>query len=233
MNEMKILIADDNKAVAGVMKSFIEKNSKFKIFDIATSSVEQLEIMGNHNPDVVITDIMRKGESISGLDIIRVCEKQNKKVKFILVTASDKREFFRTNEDMPRNIIGYLRKPFEWNELIIQLQRADMIVSNCTGGLDPRYYSEQIINLDEELSAEEKAIMEKLDCKIESRVYTQHEYDIVKQKLTFYYNEDEDGEEERKFKIPLTSKNVTQEEYRKVLKKCDSLDNKYIYNKTN
>lgn len=231
MNEMKILIADDNKAVAGVMKSFIEKNSKFKIFDIATSSVEQLEIMGNHNPDVVITDIMRKGESISGLDIVRVCEKQNKKVKFILVTASDKREFFRTNEDMPRNIIGYLRKPFEWNELIIQLQRADMIVSNCTGGLDPRYYSEQIINLDEELSAEEKAIMEKLDCKIESRVYTHHEYDIVKQKLTFYYNEDEDGEEEKNLKKLVEENNVTKQEFKDLLSKLDYLDEKYIYKK--
>ena len=231
MNEMKILIADDNKAVAGVMKSFIEKNSKFKIFDIATSSVEQLEIMGNHNPDVVITDIMRKGESISGLDIVRVCEKQNKKVKFILVTASDKREFFRTNEDMPRNIIGYLRKPFEWNELIIQLQRADMIVSNCTGGLDPKYYSLPIINLEKELSAEEKVIMEKLDDKVESRIYTHHEYDIVKQKLTFYYNEDEDGEEERKFKMLVEDKNVTKEEFKQLIQKLDYIDEKYIYKK--
>ena len=106
MNRIKILIADDNKSVAELMKSFIEKNSDFKILDIATSSVEQLEIMGKHNPDVVITDIMRKGESISGLDIIRVCEKKDKKVKFILVTASDKRAFFRKDEEIPRNIIG-------------------------------------------------------------------------------------------------------------------------------
>lgn len=90
MDKFKILIADDNKALAGMMKSFIEKNSKFKILDIATSSAEQFELMGKHNPDLIITDIMRKGESISGLDIIRVCEKQDKRVKFILVTASTK-----------------------------------------------------------------------------------------------------------------------------------------------
>ena len=231
MNKIKILIADDNKSVAELMKSFIEKNSDFKILDIATSSVEQLEIMGKHNPDVVITDIMRKGESVSGLDIIRVCQKQDKKVKFILVTASDKREFFRNEEEIPRNIIGYLRKPFDWNELIIQLQRADMIVSNCTYGLDPKYYSLPIINLEKELSAEEKVIMEKLDAKVESRIYTHHEYDIVKQKLTFYYNEDEDGEEERKFKMLVEDKNVTKEEFKQLIQKLDYLDEKYIYKK--
>lgn len=230
MNKMKIIIADDNKSVAELMKSFIEKNSKFKILDIATSSVEQLEIMGKHNPDVVITDIMRKGESISGLDIIRVCQKQDKKVIFILVTASDKREYFRTNDEIPTNIVGYLRKPFDWNELIIQLQRADMIVANCSGGLEPQYYSLPIINLEKELSEEEKTIMEKLDCKIESRVYTHHEYDIIKQKLTFYYNEDEEGEE-IKFKKLVEENNVSKQEFKKLLEKLDYLDEKYIYKK--
>ena len=231
MNMIKIVIADDNKSVAELMKSFIEKNSKFKIIDVATSSAEQFEIMGKHNPDIVITDIMRKGESISGLDIIRVCEKQDKKVKFILVTASDKREFFRNDEEMPKNIVGYLRKPFDWNELIVQLQRADMIVANCNGGLDPKYYSLPVINLEEELSAEEKAVMEKLDIKIESRVYTNHEYDIVKQKLSFYFYEDEDGEEEREFKMFVEDKNVTNDEFKKLIQKLDYLDEKYIYKK--
>ena len=73
--------------------------------------------------------------------------------------------------------------------------------------------------------------MEKLDCKIESRVYTQHEYDIVKQKLTFYYNEDEDGEEEKKFKKLVEENNVTKQEFKDLLGKLDYLDEKYIYKK--
>ena len=225
---MKILIADDNKTIAGMMKSFIEKNSKFKILKIATSSKEQLKMMKKYKPDVILTDIIRKGENVSGLDIIMDYEGQNRNEKFILVTASDKREFFRNDEEMPRNIIGYLRKPFEWNELIIQLQRADMIVANCKGSIDSRYYSIPIINLEKELTAEEKIIMEKLDCKIDYRIYTHHEYDIVKQKLTFYFNEEENTEEnkeeERENKIP-----VTNAEYLKLIKKFDEIDKKYIY----
>ena len=195
MEKFKILIADDNKALAGMMKTFIEKNSKFKIFDIATSSAEQFELMGKYNPDLIITDIMRKGESISGLDIIRVCEKQDKRVKFILVTASTKQEFVKENGEMPKNVIGYLRKPFEWNDIIEELQKAALVIDNCTGGLNQNYYILPIIDLDEELTVEEKTMLHQLDIEIKKKAYTEHEYDIVKQKLLFYYNPEEDIEE--------------------------------------
>lgn len=231
MDKFKILIADDNKALAGMMKSFIEKNSKFKILDIATSSAEQLELMGKHNPDLIITDIMRKGESISGLDIIRVCEKQDKKVKFILVTASTKQEFVKENGEMPKNVIGYLKKPFEWNDIIEELQKAALVIDNCTGGLNQNYYILPIIDLDEELTDEEKTILHQLDIKIKKKAYTEHEYDIVKQKLLFYYNPEEDIEESKEYKKNLRDKNITIDEYKKIWNKLDYLDEKYIYKK--
>lgn len=231
MDKFKILIADDNKALAGMIKSFIEKNSKFKILDIATSSAEQLELMGKHNPDLIITDIMRKGESISGLDIIRVCEKQDKKVKFILVTASTKQEFVKENGEMPKNVIGYLKKPFEWNDIIEELQKAALVIDNCTGGLNQNYYILPIIDLDEELTDEEKTILHQLDIKIKKKAYTEHEYDIVKQKLLFYYNPEEDIEESKEYKKNLRDKNITIDEYKKIWNKLDYLDEKYIYKK--
>ncbi len=82
LEKLDILIADDNVAVAKMMKEFIEKNSKFKILDIATSSKEQLEMMEKYSPHVILTDIMRKGEEISGLDIIQQKKKIEKKNLF-------------------------------------------------------------------------------------------------------------------------------------------------------
>lgn len=231
MNSIKIVIADDHKGLADMMKNFIEKNSKYRVIDIATSSAEQLEIMGKHNPDVIITDIMRKGESISGLDIVRVCEKQDKKVKFILVTASTKQEFVKENGEMPKNVIGYLKKPFEWNEIIEELQKAELVIGNCSGGLEQSYYILPIIDLDKELTAEEKTILQQLDIRIKEKEYTQHEYDIVKQKLLFYYNPDEDIEESKEYKQNLSDKIITIDEYKKLWNKLDYLDEKYIYKK--
>jgi len=231
MNSIKIVIADDHKGLADMMKNFIEKNSKFRVIDIATSSAEQLEIMGKHNPDVIITDIVRKGESISGLDIVRVCEKQDKKVKFILVTASTKQEFVKENGEMPKNVIGYLKKPFEWNELIEELEKAELVIGNCSGGLEQNYYILPIIDLDKELTAEEKTVLQQLDIEIKKKEYTQHEYDIVKQKLLFYYNPEEDIEELKEYKQNLNDKNITIDEYKKLWNKLDYLDEKYIYKK--
>lgn len=60
MNKINIIIADDNKIVAKMRKEFIEKNSDFKILDIATSSKEQIAMMEKYSPDIILTDIMRK-----------------------------------------------------------------------------------------------------------------------------------------------------------------------------
>jgi len=231
MNSIKIVIADDHIGLAKMMKNFIEKNSKFRVFDIATSSTEQLEIMGKHNPDVIITDIMRKGESISGLDIIRTCEKQGKKVKFILVTASTENEFITKNGEIPKNIIGYLKKPFEWNEIIEELQKAELVITNCYGGLDEKYYILPIINLDEELTAEEKKIMQQLDITIKEKKYTHSEYDIFKQKLLNYYNPDEDIEEAQEYKKKLSDKNISLEQYKKIWNKLELIEKIHIYKK--
>lgn len=231
MNKINIIIADDNKTVAKMMKEFIEKNSDFKILDIATSSKEQIVMMEKYSPDIILTDIMRKGENISGLDIIRACEKQDKKVRFILVTASTKQDFVMKNGEMPKNVIGYLKKPFEWNEIIEELQKAELVITNCSGELDENYYVQPIIDLDKELLVEEKRILQQLDINIKEKEYTQHEYDIVKQKLLFYYNPEEDVEESEEYKKTLSDKNIATDEYKKIWVKLDYLEEKYIYKK--
>lgn len=232
MEEIKIIIADDNKCNAELTKNYIEKNSEFKILDIATSSKEEIEMINKYNPDLIFTDIIRKGEDISGLDIILDSLKNGKKEKYILMTASTKTEIlYKNNYKMPSNVVGYLKKPFDFKELIEELNKAVMVMCNCTGGLSQDYYILPLINLEYELTDEEMVILEKLDNKIESKIYTHHEYDIVKQKLCFFYyeEEEEDEEEEKDFKYSVEDKDVSKEEFRKLWKKIDEIDKKYIY----
>ena len=132
---------------------------------------------------------------------------------------------------MPKNVIGYLKKPFEWNDIIEELQKAALVIDNCTGGLNQNYYILPIIDLDEELTDEEKTILHQLDIEIKKKAYTEHEYDIVKQKLLFYYNPEEDIEESKEYKKNLRDKNITIDEYKKIWNKLDYLDEKYIYKK--
>lgn len=119
MNEYKILIADDNITLAELLKTYIDKNSNFEVLDITTNSKEQIELTKELNPDIVITDIERKGETISGMDIILDSEKKNRKEKYIIITASSKEEILiKNNYEMPSNVLEYIRKPFDFCNLI-------------------------------------------------------------------------------------------------------------------
>lgn len=123
---MKILIADDYSELANLTKKYIETNSKYKIFDVVTSSADQLRVMEEENIDVIISDDMRKNEDISGMDIILKCEEEKRKEKFILITGSEK-DFLVNREtgEFPSNVIGYLKKPIDWKMLIDVLQKAE------------------------------------------------------------------------------------------------------------
>lgn len=134
MKEIRIAIADDNKPMVEFMKEFIEERSNLKIYRTVTSSKEEIEMMNNDKIDLIITDIMRKGESISGLDIIKQAEKEKRKEKFILLTASSEKELeYLTNYKIPSNIIGYLKKPFfDWNIIITELEKAVSTIENMT-----------------------------------------------------------------------------------------------------
>ena len=123
---MKILIADDYSELANLTKRYIETNSKYKIFDVVTSSADQLRVMEEENIDVIISDDMRKNENISGMDIIVKCEEEKRKEKFILITGTE-RSFLvnRETRELPSNVIGYLKKPIDWKMLIEVLQKAE------------------------------------------------------------------------------------------------------------
>lgn len=143
MKEIRIAIADDNKPMVEFMKQFIEERSNLKIYRTVTSSKEEIEMMNNDKIDLIITDIMRKGESISGLDIIKQAEKEKRKEKFILLTASSEKELeYLTNYKIPSNIIGYLKKPFfDWNIIITELEKAVSTIENM-----PEEHSDKKLN---------------------------------------------------------------------------------------
>lgn len=129
MKELKIIVADDNKELAKLTKEIIEKSSKYKVSAVLTSSKEQMDYMENNVVDIVITDDMRKGEQISGVDIVLKCEYENRAEKFIYMTATPKSELLKKDTlELPGNVIGYLQKPFNFDELIQLLEHAEEII---------------------------------------------------------------------------------------------------------
>ena len=103
--------------------------------------------------------------------------------------------------------------------------------TNKTKNWEDRYYHKKIINLKENLSDKELEILKKLDIEIEDKVYTQYEYDIMMQKLDFYYDEieDEGNDEAKEYKKSLEDKDVSIWDYRRLIITFDELSSKYIY----
>lgn len=117
---LSILIADDNIGIADYIKSIVKNNSKFKIIGIAKDKNEEIEFIMNFTPDIVITDL-KKGNSWSGLDIIKEVQSNCEKVPmFFIISAST----FSYIEEMRKlNIRYYLNKPFDAEDVLRVLNR--------------------------------------------------------------------------------------------------------------
>jgi len=233
MDKLKIVIADDNRQVAEFSKSFLDRVGQYDIVGMAFTSKDEIDLIQKYSPDIVITDIVRKGEDVSGLDIILKCEKEKNKVKFILVTASEMQDIiYKTNYKLPTNVISYLKKPFDWSLLIKEIEKAS-IMKYIEEHKDDEYYTKGIVNIVNELSSELLEIINKLDVEIEDKVYTKNEYDMLKMDIFrfFYDEEDEDEELIEEIKNELEERGISEIEYKNILNAFDEIDAKYLYNK--
>jgi signal transduction histidine kinase/AmiR/NasT family two-component response regulator len=108
----KILIVEDELLVAEDI-AFRLKSLGYKITDMVISGEDALSSIEKENPDLILMDIMLKGE----LDGIQTHEIINKKYSIPLVyltSYSDEKTFSRAKLTQP---FGYIIKPFDEREL--------------------------------------------------------------------------------------------------------------------
>jgi len=107
---LSILIADDNIGMADYIKSILTNNSKFRIIGIAKDKKEEIEFIMNFTPDVVITDL-KKGNSWSGIDIIKEVQNNCEKVPMFFIISASAISYI--DEMRKLKIRYYLNKPFD------------------------------------------------------------------------------------------------------------------------
>jgi DNA-binding NarL/FixJ family response regulator len=82
--QIRVLLVDDHELVRqGLAKAF-ERDESMQIAALAASVVQALAAWGEHQPDVVVTDLQLPDGS--GLDIIRAIRAQNEKVGLVMLT---------------------------------------------------------------------------------------------------------------------------------------------------
>ncbi len=119
MNSVKILIVEDELLIANNLAKKLT-NLGYEIVEIVSSGEDAIQLAGEKNPDLVLMDIVIKGE----MDGIEAAAKISKKygIPVIYLTAyADNETLSRAKSTSP---FGYILKPFKDRELQVTIEIA-------------------------------------------------------------------------------------------------------------
>ena len=84
---VKIIIADDDVKFCNELRGMLVKYEDIEVLGVANTDEDEISMIENLKPDIVITDILRNGE-LSGEKIIEQYLKDNKLQKFLVISYS-------------------------------------------------------------------------------------------------------------------------------------------------
>ncbi|GLI38189.1 response regulator transcription factor [Geobacter hydrogenophilus] len=113
---MKILIIEDEKRMAGILKKGLEENAF--IVDLAGDGEEGLYMAENYPYDAVLLDIMLP--VMDGLSILNALRSKKSEVPVLLITARG--EIESRIKGLNFGADDYIVKPFDFHELLARLK---------------------------------------------------------------------------------------------------------------
>ncbi|MCR5770072.1 MAG: response regulator [Butyrivibrio sp.] len=123
----KVLLADDEPSITESMKNTIPwSNYDMEVAHIVSSGHDAYNLIKDNDIDLAILDIRMPG--YSGLDISKMIFTNNLKTKVIIVSGYA--EFSYAQKAITYDVLGYLLKPVEYEELEILLLRAQRMLSS-------------------------------------------------------------------------------------------------------
>jgi len=113
MNDIKVIIAEDDRQIAEIQKRFIERITGFKLVGIAHEIKETEDLFEIFKPDLILLDI--QFPSGTGLELLRKLRSQKNNVDIILITAS--KEVSTLKEALRGGVFDYILKPLVFERL--------------------------------------------------------------------------------------------------------------------
>lgn len=110
---IRIIIADDNVYWCELIKKFLENYKDIEILGIANTDEDEVKMIEELKPDIVLTDLMRN-HRYTGLEIIKDYKEKNKDVAFLVISADEKADVINNGLEVD----GYIKKPFMDYEII-------------------------------------------------------------------------------------------------------------------
>lgn len=113
--KIKIIIADDNVHICEFIRKFLEKYDDIEILGVANTDEDEVKMIEELKPEIVITDLMRN-HKYTGLDIIKDYKNKKGAPEFLVIAADEERAVIRDG----LKVAGYIKKPFSSYEIIAE-----------------------------------------------------------------------------------------------------------------
>jgi len=124
---MRVLIADDVMETRRSTRLMMTLVSDAKVVAIAQNGREALELVREHEPDIVLMDLNMP--EMDGLKAIEIIRQYRPNTACIVLSAERGKE--TVNEAMKLGVQDYLIKPFTSDQLLAVMKRArEFVVSN-------------------------------------------------------------------------------------------------------
>lgn len=118
-NLINVLIVEDELIIAEDLKIMLQ-NMDYEVIGIATSFSQAEKLLETTEPDIILIDIILKGEK-TGVDLAMLI-RENYQIPFIYVTSStDKITLEKAKKTLPN---GYLLKPFQREDIYVAVEIA-------------------------------------------------------------------------------------------------------------
>lgn len=196
--KIKVIIADDNVHFCKFIREYLEKYNDIEILGVANSDEDEIKMIEELKPEIVITDLMRN-HRYTGLDIIKKYNDANSKIKFLVISADYKKDVI-TDE---LNVAGYIKKPFnDYKVIYDELKRIKKgINENEYKDWFEKYHNLEVRDINDYFEEEDKKIFERLGIKLKNKIYTEFECECLYMDYLTYYDDPECdlSEEEKKF----------------------------------
>jgi two-component system response regulator (stage 0 sporulation protein A) len=116
-----VLIADDNKELASIMKQYLEEQEDMKVIGVAYNGFETLTLIQEFAPDVVILDMVMP--YLDGMGVLeKLAEKElSARPKIVILSAFGQDSITRRAVELGADY--YLVKPFELETLAQRLRQ--------------------------------------------------------------------------------------------------------------
>ena len=117
-SQQTILIVEDEFAVANDLRQILEK-AGYQVSGIAFTVAKAIELKNKQKPDLVLVDILLKGEQ-TGIDLARILGEEN--IPFIFVSANTNSSIIK--EVKTTQPYGFIVKPFREKDVLVALEIA-------------------------------------------------------------------------------------------------------------